>query len=119
MLLLGLNDSKNTIAHNNDSLNLGITVSSYFFLATDIPTSPQQKIFISAVFRCPATILWVKSFSGKGVGSVYLHFCDYSGTSARERGLVAKENWKPMDPRNFGYDVRVRPNADRPYRLWG
>ena len=22
-----------------------------------------------------------------------------------------------MDPRNFGYDVRVQPNADRPYRL--
>ena len=117
MLLLGLNDSKNTIAHNNDSLNLGITVSSYFVLTTDIPTSPQQNIPISTVFHCPAKILCVKSLSGKGVGSVYLHFCDYSGTSARERGLVAKENWKPMDPRNFGYDVRVRPNADRPYRL--
>ena len=55
----------------------------------------------------------MKSFSGKGVGSVYLHFCDYSGTSVRERGLIAKESWKPMDPRKFCYDVRVRPN-DRP-----
>ena len=31
----------------------------------------------------------------------------------RERGLIAKESWKTMDPRKFCYDVRVRPN-DRP-----
>ena len=24
-----------------------------------------------------------------------------------------------MDPREFGYEVSVRPNAQRPYRLWG
>ena len=39
--------------------------------------------------------------------------------SGRERSRIAKENWKPMDPREFGYEVSVRPNAHRPYRLWG
>ena len=39
--------------------------------------------------------------------------------SGRERSPIAKENWKPMDPRKFGYEVSVRPNAHRPYRLWG
>lgn len=24
-----------------------------------------------------------------------------------------------MDPRKFGYEVSVRPNVHRPYRLWG
>ena len=39
--------------------------------------------------------------------------------SGRERSPIAKENWKPMDPRKFGYEVSVRPNVHRPYRLWG
>ena len=36
---------------------------------------------------------------------------------AHARSPIAKENWGPiggcMDPRKFGYDVSVRPNADR------
>ena len=41
--------------------------------------------------------------------------------SANEQSPIAKENWKPMDPRNFGYDVSVRPNAPCLYILsgWG
>ena len=34
-----------------------------------------------------------------------------------QRSPIAKENWIPMDPRKFGYDVSVRSNAHRPYRL--
>ena len=53
----GRTEFNNKIAHNNDSLNLAITVSSYFVRTTDMPTSPQQKILISTVFRCPALAL--------------------------------------------------------------
>ena len=36
----------------------------------------------------------MKSLSGKGVGSVYLHFCDYSGTSQLKKigNLWIREN---------------------------
>ena len=39
--------------------------------------------------------------------------------SANEQSPIAKKNWKPMDPRNFGYDVSVRPNAHFLYILSG
>ena len=32
-----------------------------------------------------------------------------------ELSSIAKEIWKPMNLRKFGYDISKRPNADCPY----